>query len=87
MRFLRGPRQRRLLSPPVHTPACTSAAANLQRARDGLRRAHREAGGGMVRTPEIQGLLLEAKKKAAPSSPEVLDPTVLRGDARSWPGG
>jgi hypothetical protein len=36
----------------------------------------------MVRTPEIQGLLLEAKKKAAPSSPEVLDPAVLPGGGR-----
>jgi hypothetical protein len=43
----------------------------------------------MVRTPEIQGLLLEDKKKAAPSSPEVLDRPfyLVAGDARSWPGG
>uniref|UniRef100_K3YH99 F-box domain-containing protein n=1 Tax=Setaria italica TaxID=4555 RepID=K3YH99_SETIT len=37
--------------------------------REAMLRLHREAGGGMVRTPEVQGLLLEAKKKAAPSSP------------------
>uniref|UniRef100_A0A0A9D664 Uncharacterized protein n=2 Tax=Arundo donax TaxID=35708 RepID=A0A0A9D664_ARUDO len=30
-------------------------------------RLHREAGGGMVRAPEVQGLLLEAKKKTMPS--------------------
>jgi hypothetical protein len=37
--------------------------------REAMLRLHREAGGGMVRTQEVQGLLLEAKKKAVPSSP------------------
>ncbi|XP_039816505.1 F-box protein At5g39450-like isoform X1 [Panicum virgatum] len=36
--------------------------------REAMLRLHREAGGGMVRTPEVQGLLLlDAKKKPAPS--------------------
>ncbi|OEL14764.1 F-box protein [Dichanthelium oligosanthes] len=34
---------------------------------EAMLRLHREAGGGMVRTPEVEGRLLEAKKKAAPS--------------------
>ncbi|CAL4996089.1 unnamed protein product [Urochloa decumbens] len=39
--------------------------------REAMLRLHREAAGGMLRAPEIEGLLLEAKakKKAAPLSP------------------
>ncbi|KAG0522059.1 hypothetical protein BDA96_07G004200 [Sorghum bicolor] len=37
----------------------------LAKRREAMLRLHREAAGGMVRTPEVQGLLLEAKKKAA----------------------
>jgi hypothetical protein len=32
--------------------------------REAMLRLHRESAGGMVRTPEVQGLLLEARKKA-----------------------
>ncbi|CAO2186568.1 unnamed protein product [Urochloa humidicola] len=37
--------------------------------REAMLRLYKEAGGGMVCTPEVEGLLLEAKKKAAPPSP------------------
>ncbi|XP_062191180.1 F-box protein At5g39450-like [Phragmites australis] len=35
--------------------------------REAMLRLHRESGGGLVRTPEVQGLLLEANKKTTPS--------------------
>ncbi|CAD6266266.1 unnamed protein product [Miscanthus lutarioriparius] len=41
----------------------------LAKRREAMLRLHREAAGGMVRTPEVQGLLLEAKKKATTPSP------------------
>jgi len=41
----------------------------LAKRREAMLRLHREAAGGMVRTTEVQGLLLEAKKKATTPSP------------------
>lgn len=45
----------------------------LAKRREAMLRLHREAAGGMVRMPEVQGLLLEAKKKATTPSPTPTD--------------
>ncbi|CAL5009211.1 unnamed protein product [Urochloa decumbens] len=51
--------------------------------REAMLRLHREAAGGMVRALEIEGLLLEAKKKAASPSPTNGGERILLGRSLS----